>query len=52
MKMPLYLLDSGMEFKVKKEKFTFIGRSDNGKIEAYDKFGLIVEFPSEKAVLV
>lgn len=42
--MPLYLLDAGMNFQVKKSTYTFIGTAANGYIEARDKFGLLVEF--------
>lgn len=51
-KMPLYLLEFGMEFKVKSNIYTLVGISLNGMYEARDKFGLIVEFRPNVAVLV
>ena len=51
MKMPLYLLDAGMDFRYKKETFTLCGIADNGKYEARDKYGLLVEFPCNLAVI-
>lgn len=51
-KMPLYLLDFGMEFKVKSNVYTLVGTAANGMYEARDKFGLIVEFRPNVAVWV
>lgn len=51
-KLPLYLLDFGMEFKFKSSFYTLVGISSNGMYEARDKFGLIVEFRPNIAVLV
>ena len=51
-KAPLYLLDFGMEFKVKSDIYTLIGTAANGMYEARDKFGLIVEFSPNIAVYV
>ena len=51
-RLPLYLLDSGIEFSIKKESYIFIGVADNGMIEARDKFGLLVEFNPSIAVIV
>lgn len=51
-KMPLYLLEFGMEFKVKSDIYKLVGISSNGMYEARDKFGLIVEFRPDIAVLV
>lgn len=50
-KMPLYLLDAGMDFRYKKETYTLCGIADNGKYEARDKYGLLVEFPCNLAVI-
>lgn len=51
-KMPLYLLDFGMEFKIKSNVYTLVGTAANGMCEARDKFGLIVEFRPNVAVWV
>ena len=51
-KMPLYLLEFGMEFKFKSSVYTLVGTTSNGMYEARDKFGLIVEFRPDVAVLV
>lgn len=51
-KMPLYLLDFGMEFKVKSDVYTLVGTAVNGMFEARDKFGFIVEFQPNVAVYV
>ena len=51
-KMPLYLLDSGMLFKIKSEVYTLVGVAVNGMYEARDKFGLLVEFSPNIAVFV
>lgn len=51
-KMPLYLLDFGMEFKVKSNVYTLVGTAATGMYEARDKFGLIVEFQPNIAVWI
>lgn len=51
-KMPLYLLEFGMNFKIKSNVYTLVGIASNGMYEARDKFGLIVEFRPNVAVLV
>ena len=51
MKMPLYLLDFGMDFRFKKESYTLCNIATNGMYEARDKLGLIVEFAPSTAVI-
>lgn len=51
-RVPLCLLDFGMEFKVKSDVYTLVGTAANGMYEARDKFGLIVEFRPDAAVWV
>lgn len=51
-KMPLYLLEVGMKFKIKSDIYTLVGTAANGMYEARDKFGLIVEFRANVAVWV
>lgn len=51
-KMPLYLLEFGMQFKFKSSFYTLVGTTSNGMYEARDKFGLIVEFRPNILVLV
>lgn len=51
-RLPLYLVEFGMEFKVKKNVYTLVGTTEKGMYEARDKFGLIVEFNPNIAVFV
>ena len=43
-KMPLYLVEFGMQFNVKNSTYTLVNTSASGMYEAKDKFGLLVEF--------
>ena len=51
-KLPIYLVEFGMQFRIKSSIFTLLDVNEKGMYEARDKFGLICEFHPNTAVYV
>lgn len=51
-RLPLYLVDFGMQFKYKGDIYTLADVTPTGMYEALNKFGLYTEFKPNTAVYV